>query len=475
MSQQKKRPQTRKKKPTPKENFPIIHRNAAGIDIGSTFHVAAISEERDSEPVRTFQTFTGDLHLMADWLVQMKITTVAMESTGIYWIPAYEILEARGIEVLLVNARFIKNVPGQKTDIKDAQWIQQLHQHGLLRGSFRPTEQLVSLREYLRHRESLMQYRASHIQHMQKALMQMNLQLHHVVTDITGVTGMRILHAILKGERNQATLASFRDPHCKSSKEEIQAALVGNYRPEHLFSLQQAVELYEVYTQKIAACDQQLDQSLQALNATLPEPADPLPPRRTKTFSKSEPDFDVRAAAYTLAGVDLSQIHGIGPMMSLQLLSECGDDMSRWPTAPHFTSWLCLCPGSKISGGKVLDSRTRRSQNRAAGLFRMAAQAAGRTDTALGAFYRRLGGRIGKAKANTATARKIAILFYNTLRYGLHYEDPGENYYEEQHRQRVLKSLQRRAKVFGYHLVEVSTGSQAPVAAPAEGQAAAAV
>lgn len=444
----------RKNPKTPeKPAFPVVNRNAAGVDIGSRFHAVAVPAHRDAEPVRTFNTFTGDLHALADWLCACGVTTVAMESTSVYWIPVFEILEARGLEVMLVNARFAKNVPGRKTDMSDAQWLQRLHEHGLLRGSFRPREEVQALKGYLRHRERMSQYRAAHVQHVQKALMQMNLQLHHVVSDITGMTGMSILRSIIEGERDAAKLAAFRDVRCKEPVEVIEAALRGNYRPEHVFALRQAVELYDTYTAKIADCDVQIEAALATLNAASEAPSDPLPAPRHKTRQPGEPAFNVRAALYLLLGVDLTQVHGIGPYVALQAVAECGDDMTRWPTAQHFTSWLSLAPGNKISGGKLLSSKTRRSGNRAAYLFRMAAQAVGRTDTALGAFYRRLGARIGKAKAVTATARKIAVLFYNSLRHGLKYVDPGAAAYDERHRKRAVHSLERRAKNLGFQLV----------------------
>ncbi len=443
-----------KKKTRSKAKLPVVHRHAAGVDIGSTFHVVAVPTGRDAEPVRTFKSFTGDLHRLADWLQEVGITTIAMESTGVYWIPVFEILEQRGFEVLLVNARFVKNVPGRKTDVNDAQWIQRLHEHGLLRGSFRPQEQVVALRSFLRQRERLTQYRARHIQHMQKALMQMNLQLHHVLRDITGVTGMNIIHAILEGERAPEALARFRDCRCKASVETFQAALTGNYRSEHLFALQQAVEIYEVFTEKIAACDQHIEEALNQLSVDQEPPVEELPPRRHKTRSPNEPGFDVRGVLFLLLGVDLTQIHGFGPYLALQLIGECGTDMSRWPSAKHFTSWLTLAPGNKISGGKLLSSKTRRSKNRAAHLFRLAARSVGRTNTALGAFYRRLGTRVGKAKAITATARKLAVLFFHALRDGVAYLDPGADYYEQNHQNRVLANLKRRAREMGYQLVE---------------------
>jgi transposase len=430
-----------------------IHPNAAGLDVGATFHVVAVPPDRDLQPVRTFRTFSGDLHRLADWLKEVGITTVAMESTGVYWIPVFEILEARGFEVLLVNARDVKHVPGgRKSDVNDAQWLQQLHAYGLLRGSFRPREGLAQLRAYLRHRERLVEYAASHIQHMQKALMQMYVQLHHAVTDITGVTGMRIIRAIVSGVQEPETLAKFRDARCAASTETVRAALTGHYRPEHIFALRQALELYDVHQAKIAECDTEIETVLRTLNAERPTPEAPLPAVR-HAKARNEPKFDARPALYTLLGADLTQIHGFGPYTVLRLVAECGDDMSKWPTAKHFTSWLSLAPGNKISGGRLLSSKTRRSANRAAALLRMAAVNIGRTHTALGAFYRRLAARTGKAKAVTATARKLAILFYNALRFGMDYADPGASYYEERYRQRVLDNLRRRAQRMGFALV----------------------
>ncbi|MFY9973186.1 MAG: IS110 family transposase [Chromatiaceae bacterium] len=448
--------QTTSKKRSRKQRLCTVNPNAAGIDIGSQFHVVAVPADRDEEAVRTFQSFTGDLHRLADWLVTCRIDTVVMESTGIYWIPLYEILEARGITVVVANARDVKHVPGRKTDVNDAQWLQRLHAYGLLRGSFHPPADIAALRAYLRQRERLLDYAASHIQHMQKALMQMNLQLHHVVSDITGKTGMRIIRAILEGVRDPATLASYRDARCKASAETIAHALEGNYRPEHLFALSQAVALYDTYQRHVAECDQHLEALLVRLRAPEP-PTEPLPAPRHTTRQPNALNFDVRAALYAMVGVDLTQIHGIGPSLALKLVSECGTDLSKWPTAKHFTSWLCLAPGNKISGGKVLSAQTRRSKNRTSALLRLAAVNVGKTESALGAFYRRLATRVGKAKAVTATARKLAILFYNTLRYGVDYSDPGASYYEERHRERVLHNLSRRAKQLGYTLEPAPT------------------
>jgi transposase len=435
----------------------MVNPTAAAIDIGSTMHMAAVNPDACDTPVRAFGTFTQDLHDLADWFKSCGVTSVAMESTGVYWIPAFEVLEGHGFQVILVNARYAKNVPGRKTDVSDAGWLRQLHSYGLLRGSFRPEAEIATLRAYLRQRERLVEYAAAHIQHMQKALMEMNLQLHHVVSDITGATGMRIIRAIVAGERDPEVLAAFRDIRCHSSIEVIKAALVGNDRDEHIFALTQSVELYDVYQTKIEDCDRKLEAAVAALTVRADGDVPALPKARTKRNQVNAPSFDVRAALYGVLGTDLTQIHGLGPSLALKLVAECGTDLRAWKTAKHFTSWLCLAPGNKISGGKLLSSRTRRSSSRAAALLRLAATTIGRSDTALGAFYRRLSSRIGKQKAVTATARKIAVLFYNTLRFGMTYHDPGAAAYEERHRSRVLANLQRRAKTFGFELAPLPT------------------
>ena len=433
----------------------MVNPTAAAIDIGSTMHMAAVNPDACDTPVRAFGTFTQDLHDLADWLKSCGVTSVAMESTGVYWIPAFEVLEARGFNVILVNARYAKNVPGRKTDVSDAGWLRQLHSYGLLRGSFRPEAEIATLRAYLRQRERLVEYAAAHIQHMQKALMEMNLQLHHVVSDITGATGMRIIRAIVAGERDPDVLAGFRDVRCHSSIETIRASLVGNDRDEHIFALTQSLELYDFYHAKVAECDRKLEAAIAALTVRAADDVPALPKARTKGKQVNAPTFDVRAALYGVLGTDLTQIHGLGPALALKLVGECGADLRAWPSAKHFTSWLCLAPGNKISGGKLLSSRTRRSSSRAAALLRLAATTIGRSDTALGAFYRRLSSRIGKQKAVTATARKIAVLFYNTLRFGVSYHDPGAAAYEERHRTRVLANLQRRAKTLGFELAPI--------------------
>ena len=433
-------------KPT---GLPIINPFAAGIDIGSRFHVVAVSPNLCDEPVQTFQAFTSDLQRMADWLMAMGTKTVIMESTGVYWVAAFEVLESRGLEVILANAREARSVPGRKSDVNDAQWLQRLHACGLLRASFRPGRDIAELRTYLRARERHTDYAAAHIQHMQKALTFMNIQLQHVISNITGVTGMRIIRAIIAGERDPDKLAALRDVRCRESIATVRNALVGNYQPEHIFTLKQALTLYDFYQEKIDECDVEIERTVARLNLAHPVPVTPLPKAKHRTKQVSDPNFDVRTAMYQLAGVDLTQIHGIGPFLALRLIGECGTDLSRWRTAKHFTSWLTLSPGCKISGGKVLSAHTRKTSSRLTVALRLAAVTVGRSNTALGAFYRRLASRIGNAKAVTATARKIAVLFYNAMRYGQDYRDPGADLYEQQYKDRVIKQLHRRAAQFG--------------------------
>jgi len=442
----------KKSKPKIDRQMPMVHPNAAAIDVGATMHMAAVRADRTPKPVRSFGTFTTDLHRLVDWFTECGVETVVMESTSVYWIPIFELLDARGFAVFLVNARDAKHVPGRKTDVSDAQWLQRLQSYGLLRASFRPKGQIAELRAYVRQRERLLEYAASHIQHMQKALTEMNLQLHHVVADITGTTGMRIIRAILAGERDPKVLAGLRHYSCHSSTETIEKALTGSYRAVHLFALEQALGLYDAYHEKVFACDVRIEAVLKELSVCRERTSDSLPSSRRRTDQANGLAFDARAALFALLGKDITQIDGLGAYLSLKLIAECGDDLSAWPSTKHFASWLCLAPGNKISGGKILSSRTRRSGSRAAALLRLAAVTVGRTDTALGAFYRRLSARIGKAKAVTATARKIAVLFYNAVRHGMQYVDPGSSFYETRYRKRVVDNLHRRARAFGFVL-----------------------
>lgn len=437
-----------------------INPNAAGIDCGSAEHFVSVPPDRDPTPVQSFKTFTNDLLRLAEWLTTCGVRSVAMEATGVYWIPIYEILETRGFEVLLVNARHIKNVPGRKSDVSDCEWLRELHSVGLLRGSFRPADAIVALRAYLRHRQTLVESAGTYIQRMQKALVQMNVQLPLVVSDITGVTGLRILRDIVAGHRDPDHLAQHRDFRCRATKSEIVAALTGNYRPEHLFVLKQNLELFDACQAQLAACDGAIEAHVQALIAQAATPAAPLPaPRVTKKPRDNEPRFEVRTPLHQLTGgVDLTQIDGIAPYTALKLLSEIGTDMSRWSTEKHFTSWLTLAPQNKISGGRLLSSRTQPSANRAAAILRMTAMSLGRTQTALGAFYRRLAARIGKPQAITATARKLAILVYRALKGELVYRDVGANAYDLQQRTRAIRRIRQHAATLGFDLVNRETG-----------------
>jgi transposase len=437
-----------------------VHLNAAGVDIGSDQHWVAVPQGRDEQHVRSFRSFTTDLIALADWLQRCGVETVAMESTGVYWIPLYELLQDRGFTVLLVNARHIKNVPGRKDDCLDCQWIQKLHTFGLLTGSFRPDAQVVALRSYVRHRDTLLAEAGSWVQRMQKALVQMNLQLHNVLSDITGVTGMSILRDIIAGKTDPAQLARHRDYRCRASEQDLIESLTGHYRPEHLFALQQALELYDFYQHQLRDCDARIERALGDLQAQCEPPKAPLPPpRRKHTQRDNEPRFPLRAPLFTLAaGVDITQLPGISPYNGLKLISEVGTDMSRFKTEKHFVSWLTLAPHVKASGGKVLSSRTRPSANRAAHHFRLAALSLGRSDTALGAFYRRLAARVGKMKAITATARKLAVLFYRLLTGKLDCRKLDAHHYDLQQRERTVRSLRRRAKTLGLQLLDTQTG-----------------
>ena len=402
--------------------------------------------------------FTADLQHLADWLLACGITSVAMEATGVYWIPVYDILEARGLEVLLVNARHVKHVPGRKSDVQDCAWLRELHSVGLLRGSFRPTAAILALRALLRHRDTLVKNAGTYVQRMQKALIEMNLLLPRVVSDITGRTGLLILRALVAGERDPHVLAQHRDPHCRATTVEIAAALTGHYRDEHVFVLTQNLALFDMCQTQLAACDTTIEAQLETLTATAEAPPTAPPPPRVTRRHGNEPAFDIRTPLYQLTGADLTQIDGIAPYNALKLLSEIGTDVSRWPTAKHFTAWLTLAPQNKISGGRRLSSRTQPSANRAAAMLRMAALNVVRGQTALGAFYRRLAVRVGKPKALTATARKIAILVYHTLSGTLTYRDPGAHTYNTRQRHRLLRRLRRHADTLGFALVNRETG-----------------
>ena len=434
--------------------LPCVHPNAAGLDVGADQIYACVPSDRDSRPVRAFATFTADLHALADWLEVCGIDTVAMESTGIYWLAIYEILEARGIRVFLVNARQIKIPPGRKSDWKDCQWIQRLHMLGLLQASFRPDAEMALLRAYLRHRAELIAHRAPHILHVQKALHQMNIQLDRVLADITGTTGMAILRAIVAGERDPLVLAQLRNPGCKSSEEKLAKAMQGNWQAPYLFVMRQALELYDFYTQQLAACDVELERYYGAMKPRFESDIDPttLPAAKPGSKSKNKPNFNARAELARVVGVDLVAVTGLSAASVQTIISEIGTDMSKFPTVKHFGSWLGLAPHNDISGGKVLRSRTRKVVNRAAQAFRQAAQCVGRSETALGAYYRRMRARLGPQQATVATAYKIARIVYAMLKERKPFEAASAAAYDQQYREREIKYLERKAAKLGFEL-----------------------
>ena len=437
------------------EVWSVVNPHAAGLDIGASEIWACVPADQDPTSVRSFGTFTPDLQALVAWLVACQVTTVAMESTGVYWIPIFELLEERGLQVYLVNARHIKNVPGRKSDVQDCQWIQRLHSYGLLSASFRPEAEMVVLRSYLRHRAMLIEHRAAHIQHMQKALQQMNVQLTQVLSDISGVTGLAIIRAIVAGERNPAKLAQLRHGRCQRSEADIAKALTGHYRAEHVFALKQALALYDAYTTQVAECDQQLEQQYQAIKPRF-DPDDPDAPLgpdpKFNSHSKNAPGFEVRRQLFQLTGIDLTQVDGLHVSSVQQLLAETGTDMSKWRTVKHFASWLGLAPHNDITGGRVVRSHTLNSHNRAGQILRVAAQSVGRGKSALGAYFRRMRARLGVEQAITATAHKLARIIYHMLQYHQAYRPLSAEAYDEQQRQREIKRLKRQAARLGFSL-----------------------
>jgi transposase len=437
------------------DGLPTIFPNAAGIDIGADELVVAVPPDRDPQPVRGFRTFTPDLEALVAWLLACGIDTVAMESTGVYWIPIYELLEQHGIVPYLVNGRHVKTVPGRKSDWNDAQWLQKLHTLGLLRASFRPDAEISALRTLVRYRAELIQHRAPHILHMQRALQQMNIQLERVLSDIMGLTGQAILRAISAGERDPVTLAQVRNPACKSSAETIAKALTGTWKDELIFVLTQALVIYDVYTAQISVCDGEIEQYLQHMESRTADPAAPLPdlaPAKADSKSKNAPTFNARAQYARLLGVDLVAVMGLSSSSVQTIISEIGTDMERFPTVKHFCAWLGLAPRNDISGGKVLRSRTMKVVNRATQAFRQAAQSVSRSDSALGAYYRAMRARKGPQQATVATAHKIARIVYHLLKYGEVYEAESADAYEQKRQERELHQLTRRAAKLGYTL-----------------------
>src|ERR1700676_4419611 len=431
-------------------NLEVVHPNAAGIDIGNESHYVALSSDRDPIPVRQFACFTEDLHRLTDWLKSRGIVTVAMQSTGVYWLPVYEILTEEGLEVFLVNARHTKNLPGRKTDVQECQWLLQLHTFGLLNNSFSPPEEICVLRAYWRQRGEHVASASACLQRMQKVLTEMNVQLANVISDISGLTGLTIIQAILAGERDRYKLADLADVRIQASREDIARSLEGNWRKELLFILQQELNLYQVYQEQIAECDTALAAHLQTLeDKEEPGSQPPVAKAGKKAGSNAPTSFDLRGGLYPITGTDLTQIDGINIMNAQTIIAEVGIDMSRFPSEAHFASFLGLCPDNQITGGKVFRRSTRHVENRAATALRMAATSLWRSKTYLGAKFRRLRARLGAPKAITAMAHMLARLVYRMLRYGEQYVDKGMKYYEEKYPEHEIRSIQKKAKDLG--------------------------
>ncbi|WP_250296722.1 IS110-like element ISWpi13 family transposase [Wolbachia endosymbiont of Oedothorax gibbosus] len=435
-----------------KSKLEIVNPNASGIDIGSAVHYVCVPEGRDKQRVQKFGCFTADLHNLARWLKKCKVTTVAMESTGVYWISLFQILESYEFEVKLVNARHVKNVPGRKSDVQDCQWLQQLHSYGLLRGSFRPDNQMCVLRSYVRQRKKLTESASTHVLCMQKALIQMNIQLHKVISNITGVTGMKIIEAIIEGERNPEKLAEFRSSNIKNDKATIAKALTGDYREEHLFVLKQELELYNIYQGKIAECDENIENYYKTFETKFcgNKQCSKIKNRSTK----NRPNFSIHEELHRVTGMDFTKVPGLDALSIQTIISETGINHNKWPTEKHFSSWLGLSPANKITGEKVFSTRTCRVINRAANAFRMAAHCVSRSNSGIGAYCRRLKKRLGAPKAITATARKLACIFYSMLKHGQEYVEKGIDYYEKLYKERVLKNLSKKASELGYVLTK---------------------
>lgn len=437
----------------------MITPNAAGLDVASEEMWVCVPADRAEPNVRRFGAFTADLEALADWLKACRITSVAMESTGVYWIPLYQVLVERGFDVCLTNARHLKNVSGRpKSDRLDCQWIQRLHSYGFLKASFRPTDAICQIRSIQRHRDTLIHENVRHIQHMQKALHQMNVLLPKVVSDITGATGLAIIQKILDGERNPVKLAKLRNPHCQSSEDEIAKALHGDYRREHLFVLRQAHTAFQFVQGQLRECDRELERLVAEIDKQVDANQTP-PPAREKSpqpAHRNDVQFashDGRTLLYECFGVDVTQIPGLEVSSALTLFTELGTNLTPWPSDKHFSSYLGLAPNVQSSAGKVRSSQTRPVASRAAGVFRLAAQAVIRSKTALGAFYRRLKARLGGSKALTATARKIAVIFYHMVKDRAPYKELGEAAYTQAQQARTLKRLKQQAKHLGYTLV----------------------
>lgn len=443
----------RARKPKTTQSQPVLRPHAAGIEVGATALYVAVPADADRQPVRTFDTFTEDLHALADWLVECKVETVALESTGVYWIPIFQILEARGLEVCLVNARHVKNVPGRKTDVSDCQWLQYLHSVGLLRASFRPPAAVCAVRTICRQRDMLVRYASSHVQHMQKALTQMNIQLANVISDLTGKTGLAILDAILDGERDEQKLSKLRDSRIKASEQTVAKSLVGDWKEEHLFTLAQARATYAHYMRQAADCDLKIQALLGQFDSMVNVAAEPLPPSGKRLGKKcTETGFDLREELYRILGVDLTQVPGLQTSTVSAFLSEIGPTVDRFATSKHFASWLGLCPDNRVTGGRILSAATRDVKSRTAYALRMAAQSLRQSQSALGGFFRRMKARLGTPAAITATAHKLARILHYLVKHRCPFDASVFAAEEKIHLRRREKYLRKQAATLGYQL-----------------------
>jgi transposase len=436
--------------------MPVEHAHAAGIDVGDASHWVSVESTPDgSDTVREFAAHTPGLRDLVAWLRQCGVTTVALEASGVYGHVLFLTLIEDGFAAVMTAPSFTRQIKGRpKTDRRDCQWIQRLHKHGLLPSVFQPDEATQTLRSYVRQRANLVRLSGQHIQRMQKALELMNLKLTKVLGDITGVTGLKIIRAILAGQRDPQTLAKLRDRRCRRAEPEIATALDGRYRPEHLCELRSCLAMWEKYQEVIAELDTAIAAQLRTMRPESPLP--PLPPKpRVRGKKPHDPKFNVREALYYVSGVDLTAIEGIDEIHALTLLGELGTDFTKWPTVKHFASWLGLCPNWKKTGGQVKSSQTRKGKNRAAGALRLAAWALVRSHSYLGAYLRRQRSRLGAPKAITATAHKLARILYNLMRFGLEYTRRDEAAYAEQVRQRLEKQLHRRARELGFAVVRI--------------------
>ena len=431
-----------------KRELTVMFPNAAGIDVGSASHYVAVPSDRCEEPVREFASFTEELIALADWLASCGIDTVVLESTGVYWIALYELLESRGFVVYLVHAKHVKNVPGKKSDVLDCQWLQQLMSFGLLTRAFRPDDKVCALRAVVGQRDTLIDAQASETQRMQKALTQMNVQLANVITDIMGTSGQAIIRAIVAGERDAQKLARLRNYRVHASEEQIAKSLHGNWREEHLFCLAQSLKLFDTCQELIAESDAKIETML----ARMQKHTTHLAPNKNKGRNKNAPNFDARTALYAWAGVDLTRIGGIDVSTALKILAELGTDFSKFKSAKHFASWLGLCPGTRITGGKRISGVTKRIANRVTQALKLAAQGLQRSRCALGAYYRTKAARLGAGKAITATAHKLARLVYAIITKGEEFVQRSQDHYEEQVRARTVRYLQKKAASLGFTL-----------------------